>query len=56
MGNISINVDSSADGGVEDDTGLGGTGLAASAHCTKLVAAMTTRTRKTTTRNQSRWR
>jgi hypothetical protein len=43
MGSISISVDTSA------DAGLGGTGLAASAHGRKLAAKTTTRAATTTT-------
>jgi hypothetical protein len=54
MGSICINVDTSADA-AEDDAGLGGIGLAASAHRTELVPAITARATMST-RNQPRRR
>ncbi|KAK1668894.1 hypothetical protein QYE76_057053 [Lolium multiflorum] len=54
MGSICINVDTSADA-AEDDAGLGGIGLAASAHGTELVPAIMARATMST-RNQPRRR
>jgi hypothetical protein len=54
MGSICIKVDSSADA-VEDDAGLVGMGLAASAHRTELMPTIMART-TTATRNKSRRR